>query len=375
MQVIKSLQLSSVVIICIAFFDGLGGCGARDAEENSRVVASEVSKSNPLQQLTATSATTRTKQARNEWHTTMLKTPLPKRKGCFHARHSGIGWEEVPCAVAPEIPLPYSPIAQTVGGTSGDFIGRLSSGTIVEAHGSFPDVVGVTSETRNDFSLQINTNTFDTTACLRADNPSACHGWQQFIAGTPTAVVMQYWLINFGATCDRCPPPPTGKKWTHQDNSCFVNSKGIDLASPLSATDLANYDLYAKTYYDPSSPFGYVDRVEVITPSDDVYVVADDSFLGLSPEWTEAEFNVFGHGGGRGINFNDHVTIRVQVDFAFSDSAPFGMRARSFTGETTNLSLIGSACSMSPGYTFVESNDPDATPQFCLPSLLPGISI
>src|SRR6266568_2762496 len=60
----------------------------------------------------------------------------------------------------------------------------LSSRAIASATGSF-DVVNVTSETNlgspDTYSLQLNSEYFDTPACAGAANPANCKGWQQFI--------------------------------------------------------------------------------------------------------------------------------------------------------------------------------------------------
>jgi hypothetical protein len=94
------------------------------------------------------------------------------------------------------------------------------------AEGWFPSVSGVSSETDNGVSdacsLQMNTNTFDTATCSRANPPpnTVCKGWEQAIyasEGAQNGCYIQYSLLNYGTSC----PDST---WTQSMGSCFKNS-------------------------------------------------------------------------------------------------------------------------------------------------------
>jgi hypothetical protein len=82
----------------------------------------------------------------------------------------------------------------------------------------------VTLETEglpNAFSLQLNTNSFNTSICTKP-----CQGWQQFVYSNlgggsvfmqgGGSVFMQYWMLSYGTTC------PTG--WNTYGSDCWMNS-------------------------------------------------------------------------------------------------------------------------------------------------------
>jgi hypothetical protein len=128
-----------------------------------------------------------------EWHKTMIQTP-PGRNGCFEVVHPNTAWQEVPCApavdlgpigVPPTMRAPSAPGLSAMGagttapgplavggGVSGFLLSvAYADDTLALAEGHFPQVRGVRSisssagDNGNIYSLQLNTNTFSTTAC------------------------------------------------------------------------------------------------------------------------------------------------------------------------------------------------------------------
>jgi hypothetical protein len=95
-------------------------------------------------------------------------------------------------------------------------------------------------EVANAFSLQLNSQFFSgSPACSGSGNPSGCQAWQQFVYDYDNAtgyVFMQYWLINYNATC------PSG--WNTSSNDCWINSPASTLTGgPLTAGNLASVKL------------------------------------------------------------------------------------------------------------------------------------
>ena len=87
---------------------------------------------------------------------------------------------------APQRPYPLARgVRPDTVGNGNDFSAQVSGSNplppISSAIGSFDSVTGVESETdlgkANIFSLQLNTNTFNTSSC----SGGACVGWQQFV--------------------------------------------------------------------------------------------------------------------------------------------------------------------------------------------------
>src|SRR5208282_960644 len=101
------------------------------------------------------------------------------------------------------------------------------------AVGSFDSVAGVTSVTSefgsDDYSLQLNVNTFSSPVCSGAGTPLQCVGWQQFIfsngqCGGP-CTFMQYWLIGWGKTT--CPSGSWQYYNNEGDDECYQNSNTV----------------------------------------------------------------------------------------------------------------------------------------------------
>jgi len=277
-------------------------------------------------------------KALEEWQAAMRRVPPPK-KGCFTSVYPAMEWREVACGPAPK--GPYSPKRQALPAIvgNGNDVSAQGTGLITQAVGSFDSVVGVTSETgaqgANAFSLQINTNTFRTSACNGAKDPTNCWGWQQFIysnsGGDANGVTsnfaagfMEYWLLGYGSNC------PSG--WNSYQDSCSTNSGG---AVPIVKQDVTN--LAALSLAGFAEPSG--DSVTVGVGGTLSAAFGDDTVLNLAQGWTQAEFNIVGDGNGSQANFNAGATIvvRTAIDTA-SSGAPACVDIGQ-TGETNNLSF------------------------------------
>ena len=275
-------------------------------------------------------------QSQQEWRAAMSRLPMPK-KGCFTSAFPRIAWEEVPCRTAPARPYPPAKGGQPyiVGGADGDFTAQVQASTLSSAVGSFDSITNVTSErdqNPNTYSLQLNTNFFRTTACMGAQNPAACLGWQQFLYSTGEGVVfMQYWLLNYG----NCP-----QGWDQRGANCFTNSS----AAAVPAQSLA--DLAQLTLTGQAS--AGTDTVILTTGSGPITAVNQDSVLNLSLGWFTAEFNIFGDGSGRRAGFNPGSTIVVRLSVDNGATTAPSCVVQSFTAETNNLNLQ-SLCSANAG--------------------------
>jgi hypothetical protein len=284
---------------------------------------------------------------REAWRKAMARVRLPK-KGCFKASYPNTEWQEVPCTTAPLIP--FQPLRRggepdNVGdGGSNDFSAQVS-GSISTAVGSFNSVTGVSSETDfgmyNSFSLQLNTNTFMTSVCSQAADPSKCRGFQQFIFannlplgssvctfGGSSCVYIQYWLTNWGTTC------PTG--WTPSGSDCYTNSLATTVTS-LVIGDLSGLTLTGEAT-------GGMDEV-ILSPGSDLNAMGQDSVLNLQGVWNTAEFNVFGNGNSSQAAFNPGSTIVVKTSVDDGTTNPPFCLQQSFTGETNNLNLANTTAS------------------------------
>jgi hypothetical protein len=297
-------------------------------------------------------------QSLKDWRAGMAKVPLPK-KGCFTSSYPGTEWQEVPCKTAPAIPFPPArgPRPNTVG--NGNDVSAQVTGQISTAVGSFDSVTGVTSESgtmggANAFSLQLNSNFFNTSVCNGATNPSQCLGWQQFVYSNvedPHLAFMQYWLINFGTCPTTGGPEATG--WIQSGNDCFGNSNAVSVPAQTIA-NLGNLSLLG------AANSGGMDTFIMATGSDLYSVQNEDNVVNLAQGWQEAEFNVFGDAGGSQANFNSGSTIvvRTSVDSG-TVSAPSCYGGGGFTAETNNLSFASAPSAKlgtSPAIVFTESS-------------------
>jgi hypothetical protein len=307
------------------------------------------------------------------WHKTIMDVPVP-RDGCFQAAYPGTTWLEVPCvavpAPAPSAMAPQKALAhaatsgvldrRTRGSNLGGSVGNDTdwfaqmSGTITQATGSFPNVVGATSP--NTYSVQLNSNTFNNATtqalCATAASPSpSCTGWQQVLYSTvapQTGVYFQYWLLNYAST--GCPT----SSWTNQGGSCRLNTSsisGVPLA-PISELETISVRVVA----------GSSDAL-TMTIAGTAYSSSFPTVLGLNQNsWNTTEYGVFGdlNLANAAISSNSTITTKIVTEPA-SNTATCASSGSGDTGETNSLTLVPHCCltidqGSSPGITFMESN-------------------
>jgi hypothetical protein len=290
-------------------------------------------------------------EARNQetWRAAIVQTEVPG-EGCFHASYPSLAWNQVECAVAPNIPYRprRGPIGETVG-NGNDYAAEVTTGLINKTIGSFPKVTGVKTETgllgANDYSLQLNSNFMNTAACNGASNPAKCLDWEQFVYSSGyDQAFMQYWLINWNNPC------PSG--WFSYSNDCYTNSASV--AVPEEAiTKLKTLKVSA------TAKKGGIDTM-VFTVGKQAYsTTGSDSVVDLATGWTESEFNIVGDGDGSEANFNSGSSLTVKVAVSNgTKNAPKCASDAGTTGETNNLTLGSCAGTggAAPDIEFTESN-------------------
>jgi hypothetical protein len=353
------------------------------------------------------------------WRKAILKTPRPKNDACFTADYPDTKWREVPCTTPPDKLYPppsrRGTKSETVGnGSTNDFSAQVPSGTITEAEGSFVATPNVTSEcavactigsggivcptnpscvgstNTNAYSLQVNAVPFyGTSACSGSPNgttaPNGCQGWEQFVYSSTGTGFIQYWLLGWGppagaSNYKTCPAPHgTGCTGTNVTNNgwceyplygetyCVVNA--VKGTSPITEPIANIGDFHVNAYAANGS--GTTDSLAVsVTGGSPQTAPGKNYFPDLGSNWTEAEFNVFGNGGGDQAVFNAGSTIVVQTGVTSlvpTMTAP-NCVALSFTGETNNLTRSPAqgtttppiCCpygGIAPGIQFVESNN------------------
>jgi hypothetical protein len=291
----------------------------------------------------ASAATQGTVNTKAQWQTAIAKVPTPGA-GCYHASYPVLRWHAVKCVAAPKVPLaPALPARSalrgpaTTVGNGKDYSAKVS-GRISKATGTFINVSknitekgidpGTGSTVPNAFSLQINTQFISgDPACAGSGNPANCLAWQQFVYAEQSGtgfVFMQYWLINYNATC------PSG--WNTFSGDCFTNSNA-STRSPVTAKQLATLKLSG------SAASGGNDKVSLSVGGSATAVSNNDAMIHLAKFWNTTEWGVFGDGNGSSAIFGSNTSLEAQTALtATSKSAPTCVK-EGFTGETNNLSL------------------------------------
>jgi hypothetical protein len=258
--------------------------------------------------------------------------------GCFHASFPSLTWHAVQCATAPARPLaPSLPGTPDTVGNGHDYT-AVVSGSISKATGTLTNVSpkitekgqigGSGSEKANEFSLQLNTQFFSgSPACAKASNPSKCLAWQQFVYTTDQNIVfMQYWLIDYNATC------PSG--WFTDSDDCYTNSAETRLSGKaLTAKSLATLSLSG------SAVAGGNDQVEVVIGGKATLATGKDTKIDLAAHWNTTEWDVFGDGGGGEAFFGKNTTLEAVTSITATSSSAPSCVVNGYTGETNNLSL------------------------------------
>jgi hypothetical protein len=307
--------------------------------------------------------------ALKDWQNAMRKV-RPRKIGCFKASYPSLEWQEIACTAAPSYPqrpargfgpnsvgnhVDYS--AEVTGARMfWDVIGSFdsvtnSSGTVTE--NGFAD--GIAPAFPDIFSLQLNTNLFPTSDCSGATDPATCKGWQQFVYSNYSRVAyLQYWLHPYGpGSCPAgwtsyVPPPPAVPV------DCYrSSSRSVPVPSQIAA-NLGQVSLEGTVNSDGT------DTVTMTTGTD-MAVRNEASVLNLAPHWQAAEFNVLGDGYGSEATFNAGTTIQVRLTVRNGTTDAPQCVMEGFTGETNNLSLVGTAAipiQPLPTMLFTESNIP-----------------
>jgi hypothetical protein len=284
-----------------------------------------------------------------QWQAAIAKVTEPG-KGCYNASYPALRWHAVKCTVAPKWPLAPAPTprpathgAPTTVGNAVDYSAQ-TSGLISRATGTFQDVSrGITEKGQfddsgpriaNAFSLQLNTQFFSNSpACAGSGDPSACLGWQQFVYAYESGtgfVFMQYWLIDYDATC----PAGWNTYSVPPSTDCYTNSSANTLSSPLTAKDLARVKLSA------SANSGGNDELSLSVGSGTATLVTEsDSMVDLAAFWNTTEWGVFGDAGGGEAFFGARTTLEPTTTLTTTSSSAPECVEEGFTGETNNLTL------------------------------------
>jgi len=294
----------------------------------------------------AASSPAATAAAKAGWQTAISHVPQ-QGTGCFQAEYPSLSWHAAACVAAPKIVLVPAQAhesahhaahigPQTVG--DGSDYSATVSGLISKAVGTFTNVSSGISEkgegVTNSFSLQLNSQFFSgSPACDAASDPSSCQAWQQFVytynAAGSGYIFMQYWLIDYNATC------PSG--WTTYSTDCYTNSNSTEV-SEVTAKDLATVKLTA------SAVSGGNDGVSLSIGSGTASsVTGKDTKVHLASYWNTTEWGVFGNGGGSAADFGSSNTIEPTTALTSTSSGAPSCVSEGFTGETNNLKLAATA--------------------------------
>ena len=314
-------------------------------------------------------------QAHETWRETMRHF-TPPAEGCYHASYPTTIWSKVDCV---KVPIFRSKHASRQGdkwqttGNGYDYAVQAKA-NISEAIGSFPKVSGVKSETdsgsKNDYSLQLNTNFDDGAAAC--NGYSACYSWQQYLlvtnywaltASQPTGkseVFIQDWLENYGNDVDGGNTNICPSGWT--DTGADQQGPGDDCARNSSAVVASNTQIpissLASLKLSGTATANGNDTVTLSYDNEIYSVSTKDTLTDLASNWKQAEFNIVGNGGGSGATFNkgSSVTVNVAVKDG-STTAPTCLKPSTdpgTTGETNNLNL--GSCTASAGSTSKGTN-------------------
>jgi hypothetical protein len=314
----------------------------------SFVASAQPGAPDPTKAATATTspeATTQPPTAQKVWRQQMAKTPFPK-PGCYTSSYPSTQWQEVPCSTAAPRPHPQN----------GDYSAQVVSGSLSSAMGSFEVVSGATGEqdsksAPNHFSLQLNTNRFNSPLCDQG-NPNCA--WQQFIYDDPGNVYIQYWLIRNKQPCP-------SQSWTYYDGSagapgCYINGNQATPRNNQAITDLAKLSLTGTSSSSEQSA--------MLEASDGSLWGTPDGGdpLGIGSQWTNAEFNIVGWCCGSQANFSPNpgttINVTVSVDNGTLNAPTQGP---GFTAESNNLTLVYPSCPvggapLAPMLVFTETN-------------------
>lgn len=316
----------------------------------------------------AASPVPRIAATRQAWHRLLRQLPKPA-EGCYTATFPRVEWKAVPCGAPPDYPMLPSRGAAShfiVGGGVNDFAAN-PTGTISAVEGTFPSISSGLTESgpianagpaiANAYTFQINTNQFTSaTACAGSPNPD-CKGWEQFVYENNNVshrVFIQYWLIRYNAPC----PSAAWTQFsftTSADIYCYQSTTTTSLTAGVPASSFGSLTFSAAVT-------ATSDQVTISTATDAATRVGVNA-VGVAAGWTDAEFNVFGDGGnssgGGQAGFGANSTIVVKTTAHNGTRNAPGCVTESFTGETNNLTLVGTSSVSglsAPAIEFTQSN-------------------
>ncbi len=230
----NGLNLSRCAISFCAAATVLAGCGGSQQSVGSPATNAVAPAQVPARRPTEAEW--------DRWRSMILGDPDPGY-GCLEAIYPERQWRETRCVKAPNVEfLPAHEIRpqEVGGGGNRDYFAEPIGDRTTAAIGWFPNVSGVSSEhsccgTYNGtdyYSLQLNTNAFETHTCPN----SKCEGWEQFVFlnegdSSDGSLYIQYWLINY-ATYTGSPNCPDGWDVSYhggQFYSCKMDSDSQDV--------------------------------------------------------------------------------------------------------------------------------------------------
>jgi hypothetical protein len=289
---------------------------------------------------------------REAWRRALLTTPRSSN-GCFTAVFPERAWRPEPCkpATPHKAYLPNARVmsrVDTVGGSGPDFTATVA-GHISQSEGSFDSATGITSS--GAYTLQLNTDFFQTSACTGSPGGmgGTCRGWEQFVYTSDGAAFIQYWLIKFGPGGTMCPMPRhtgcTGSS-VFSDGWCpFTLSDGfvycaINAGTEPSGVTSKSLSAVGSLKLSGAAASGGSNDSIIFTDSGTPHTASGDNrFPDIGSQWQQAEFNVFGDGGGTQVAFNSGANLRVRNEVLSGTNIGPGCSLRSFTGESSNLTL------------------------------------
>lgn len=353
------LSVTRIGQFCLAFTLASGFVGLR---------AQSPATDAPHQALTPEEA-----QARKDWREAIHALPAPSA-GCFHASYPNTQWEEVAC----EEPKPLKftrqisngPVTEGITpltvGNGRDFVAQAPNGHFIKvALGEFTGWKNLKSEKGggypNQYTLQLNTNDDpDSPAC---DGYSGCFSWQQYVISSDfypighgptgkTEVFIQDWLIGYGYEKGICPNGWTYSAPAGNASQCFRNSKAaVVYNGQIPISNLPELALEGSANDDGT------DQVEAFYGKDAYRVTTPDTLTDIGFDWSQAEFNVFGNGGGSGADFNSGAALEVAVLLDYGSSTAPKCQTPSkrlgTTGETNNLNP-GACVTGFDNYPYIE---------------------
>ncbi len=258
-------------------------------------------------------------------------------------------------------------------------------GPITQADGRF-DTATLTATPA--YSLQLNTDFFPTSTCTgspnrRPDGTTGCRGWEQFVYESTGQGFIQYWLIQYGPAGTMCPMPRgascnganvfqdgwcpftiVGPDPSHPDpNPLYCTINAVNMLGPPNtparpATSLTTGDGVSGAAAGVSGAAN--DAITVTLGGTASSTGGNNYFPDLGTQWTKAEFNIFGAGGGSQAMFNsgDSAVVRIE-DLSGTNLRPRCLLT-SFTGELSNLTLQNVPPTASsgafPALVFAEDN-------------------